>query len=290
MTFEKRTHIVPIGFEIDRVVEPILEDNASIVYLITNNEVIKGDEKRGKYCLDHVKMALDKRINEVQVVNMGNKSDFFNFYKLMSEICYLVRKEKEIKGNKVFINISAGSTISGIVGTLVAQSYEVDAYYTEPDKYTEGYGKDCKFFIDNTCTFYETDSKHRCLPLTTGMKDNVLLPLFGIIPPEDDQLHALKIISEFPAGTTQENIIIRLIEENLGSQADKDDLSMQGFTDKLRSRFRRKFFNKLMEEGLIERLGSKRNPKWAITPDGKTHLELFWKAAEYVIKNKNIKH
>lgn len=291
--FKKKVHIVPMGFEIDRIIKPFLTTSADTVYLITNKEVIEGstkDGKRGQHCLREVKTVLATKIRDIQVIDIGTVNEFFDLYSMMAEICYLLRKEKEVEGNEVYINVSAGSCISSIASTLVCLMYGGEAYYLRPDGYSEKWGKDCAFYENGRCIYSEdiSDDK-KYFPISTGMKDFIWLPYFPIEPPEDDLITVLQIIQDFPAGTTQEAIIRALIEKDFGDIKDKKELE-QGkiVSDRLRSKFRRKYFNQ-MDGGLIENVGSNRQPLWTITEEGRKYLKIFGRATEYVRTNKPIK-
>ena len=45
-TGRKKVHIVPVGFEIDRIVEPLKQIGADKVYLISGNPTKKPDEDK----------------------------------------------------------------------------------------------------------------------------------------------------------------------------------------------------------------------------------------------------
>ena len=47
MKYKKRIHIAPVGFEVDRIVIPAIENKADKVYLLVHNN--KTEDKAGPY-------------------------------------------------------------------------------------------------------------------------------------------------------------------------------------------------------------------------------------------------
>ena len=292
--FNKKVHIVPLGYETVRLTNPVLADYANRVYILSHDEVLKGKDKRGYACLKEIRNTLKKANVEVIEESVGSPDEFFNLYSLMAKICYFVRKE-QAEGNIVRVNISAGSKISAAAGCLICQMYNADAYYVVADYSNGNGGKACHLFKEDMCStngIYQNTS-----PVNDKLKEGkISIPYFHIETLEDEMIVALDIIQkltkEAPAGATQEKIIKMMIAEGLGGKGDKEELSdfenngekIKGkvkLPGPLRLRVSRKYFQKLMAEGLIEKAGSNRVPLWSLTEKGEEYLKMFGEGSKY---------
>src|SRR5659263_198582 len=112
----KKVHIVPMGYEIDRIELPLKRIGADKVYLITAEK----ETEMGLRYLEELDRRIKKIINAKDFQVLG--CPIWDFQKLMSLICELVRKEK-LGGNFVYINVSSGSKLSAIAGTLASLMY-----------------------------------------------------------------------------------------------------------------------------------------------------------------------
>ncbi len=301
---KKKVHIVPIGYDIERVTEPIfLEENgaADLVYLLTHDEVLERKEKRAHHCLQEARKILETRVPKVDPISVGSKEDFFDLQTMMSKMCFLIRKEIEVDKNDVYVNISTGSKISAVAGTLACLMYGGTPYYVRPEKYSEEkYGRDCSFYNSKNgiCDYNDGASDHKKYPpLSIGLRPESgtikELKNFDIKPLEDKFISTLKIIDEYPAGTTQENIIYSLAKDNICDDQDRKAIDeLRGKREKerkkefgkIRSRFRREYFVRLKKKNLIRNEGNNRNPKWSITEMGSFLLNILDEGNECVKK------
>src|SRR5574341_2009562 len=73
-----------------------------------------------------------KLVNEKNFIVLN--CPLWDFRKLMSLLCELVRKEQS-QGNFVYINLSSGSKLSAIAGTLASLMYGAVPYYVQAEQY-----------------------------------------------------------------------------------------------------------------------------------------------------------
>lgn len=121
-----KVHIVPVAFELDRAVLPVLEIGADRVYLLTGAQ-----EDEAPLCSvmgQKVKKRLEKRVREVKTVNYG----FYDYDNIFKHLVDIAKKEKD---NHVMINLSSGGRIVAIAGTLAASMYGWSPYYVKPKTY-----------------------------------------------------------------------------------------------------------------------------------------------------------
>lgn len=118
-----RVHIVPVGFEVWRVVKPLEDMRAERVYLLRHSE----DDESLKDIKD-VRKLLEKR----KVVFEEKRANIFNYVDTMAMLRRLALEEKN-KGNTVFINLSSGTKIAAIAGAVICGMYGVKGYYVHKD-------------------------------------------------------------------------------------------------------------------------------------------------------------
>ncbi len=131
----KRVHIAPVGFEVDRVVQPILRMRGEVVYLIANVE----DDDQAQVFRDRVTEQLHaKRIDfEIQ------RAPIFDLYETAGLMARLIRKHAR---DRVYINVSSGSKIQALAGVLSTmlvsgEGLRVTPYYAEAERYAPPEGK-----------------------------------------------------------------------------------------------------------------------------------------------------
>src|SRR5574341_294511 len=128
LTGQKKVHLIPMGYEIDRVELPLRDIGADRVYLITDEK----ESETGILYLKELTRRVKKLVNEKNFIVLN--CPLWDFCRLMSLLCELVRKEKS-QGNFVYINLSSGSKLSAIAGTLASLMYGAVPYYVQAEKY-----------------------------------------------------------------------------------------------------------------------------------------------------------
>ena len=168
MKYKKRIHIAPVGFEVDRIVEPAVEYKADKVYLLVhdNNE----EDKASPY-IERVIEELEKNKIKSEKV-LANWRDVESITKAARKLI------NDLKEDEIFINISSGSKIHAIaldrtIMTLPDQS-NITEFYAESKAY-EGF-------------------KPGKQQLSTGVKDTKTIPKRQMILPTGKLRSALFIL------------------------------------------------------------------------------------------------
>ena len=132
MRVKKRIHIAPVGFEVDRIVEPAITYEADMVYLLIHNN--KADDKAGPY-VERIIEQLKKEKIEIKKV--------FADWRDVESITKEARKLfLSLSGNNIYVNIASGSKNHAIaldraIMTLSDQS-NITEFYAESEAY-EGF-------------------------------------------------------------------------------------------------------------------------------------------------------
>lgn len=169
--FSLRVHIAPVGFEIDRIIEPLVKWKADRVYLITEKDVEHSEVKYYFKILKHKLSTKDIDVKEGQC-NIRDLYDVLGLYKRIID--------SEIN-NQIFINVSSGNKIESIAGMMACMTFKTDnfnlkPYYVVPDSY------DVK----------PTQGQQ----MTSGCKDIFTLPNYTIQKPSEDLIKALEVVRD----------------------------------------------------------------------------------------------
>jgi hypothetical protein len=120
---ELRIHIVTVGFQIRRITEPLIRERADKVYLITRAH----EDKATAYLDKVIKILRKEKYLQVEKRAM----DIWNLFDCLQTYKKIINEEEE-KGGKnahIYINVSTGSKVSSIAGTLACMIWKGTPYY-----------------------------------------------------------------------------------------------------------------------------------------------------------------
>lgn len=129
---ERTVHVTPMGWEHDRVVNPIVDARAHKAYLLA-----RLDHEDARHFLGRAKGTLEAQ--EIEVVEVEVDPDR-EFESTILHVARLIHKESQ-EGNRVFVNMSAGGKIAAVAASLAAMYHQASLggiYYTQPDDYLVG--------------------------------------------------------------------------------------------------------------------------------------------------------
>ena len=129
MKYKKRIHIAPVGFEVDRIVMPAIENKADKVYLLVHDK--KTEDKAGPYIERVIKQLKANKIESERV--QVNWRDVESITKAARRLIL------ELSGNEIFINISSGSKTHAIALDRAIMTLDdqegITEFYAESEKY-----------------------------------------------------------------------------------------------------------------------------------------------------------
>jgi hypothetical protein len=189
-----RVHIAPVGFNITRITEPLTGGRADKVYLITH----KQDNKSSKY-LAMILKILQRDYPSIMIEH--KTSDLWDLFACLNTYKQIIRKENE---NHVYINVSTGSKVASIAGTLACMIWKGTPYYARIN--------------------YETSPDVREIikeEKVTGIDD---LPVYSINKPKTEWINVLKIVQDRGGRLKKSDLIFALekkgiIDERLSTAA-----------------------------------------------------------------------
>ena len=162
-----RVHIAPVGFEVDRIVIPLRQKKADRLWLLVHTNAAL--DQSGPY-VDQIESGCRKLGVEVKKQH-ANRMDLFNMIRAIKEI---VEVEKN---NLIYVNVASGSKIQAIACMMACMMLKNH---------------------DNLKPFYAIPEKYAALkdrPQSSGVKDLVPLPVYGMQTPKPILLQALGIVA-----------------------------------------------------------------------------------------------
>lgn len=234
-----RVHIAAVGFEVDRVVKPIVKMKADKVYIICK-----------KYN-DKARSCVEKVLNEIEEeLHLGDNLIEWKveIYSLVDNLNVLYQIFNKEKGHHIYVNCSGGSKIQSIAGMMACMMLGGTPYYVEPEEY---------LYID------QMES-----PMTKGLKEILRLPDYRIDYPPPTIIKGLEVLNSYHEGISKKKYITKLEEEGLLSTEGK---SIHSKYSKLKNTFTKPM--KKWDFITFDKLGRKTIIK--ITDNGKNALKIF---------------
>jgi len=182
-----RVHIVPLGFEIDRIILPAQQMKADKIWLLRHDNPA---QDKAKSYSDKIIKEFKKNKIKVEFAE-ANRNDVFNILKIVKEIF-----EKE-KNNDIYVNVSSGSKIQAIACMMACMMFNddknVNPFYVEAKEYLGFSGK----------------------PISKGIKEIEYVPTYEIQTPEERHIAALKIVVDKGGRISKKEMAKLAVEKKL---------------------------------------------------------------------------
>jgi hypothetical protein len=239
MEVRDRVHIIPMGYERDRVIVPPVEMGANVVVLVKH----AGDaaEDRPDY-YDDIFKAFDE--SAIRVVE--EEADIFDLYDALGTIAGLIQ---EYQRDEVYVNLATGGKVTAIAGMIACMVTEAAApYYVSADTYGD----------------------HQQEPVARNVTSISELPTYPIDAPVTEQVQMLAYIAD--EGPVSKKELIEYAErQELPFIADYEGRDAKGKYRKLDAAV----LNPLADDGTISIDQQGRRKVARVTPDGENTLRGF---------------
>jgi len=173
-----RVHICPVGFEVLRVTEPLLRMRADKAYLVS----YKFGDAAASY-LTRIKSTLLDGYKHIQLVE--EYLDLWDLFACITKFKEIVRKEE---GNLVYVNVSTGTKVTAIAGTIVSMLTGSAPYYARVN-----YGP-----------------LPVAVPPTEKVDDPFEVPVYKILAPSTSAMRILEIIEKESGSIRKKDLIAKL--------------------------------------------------------------------------------
>ena len=182
-----RVHIVPVGYEIDRIVLPAKELRADKVILLVHKN--PSEDNATKF-YPKIKAELKKLNIEVEI-EYHDRTALFQIIKTVKNLI-----NREI-GNFISVNLASGSKIQAIGCMMASMMFNdnenVNPFYVEAKQYLGFSGK----------------------AMSKGIKDIEYIPTYEIQKPEERHIQALKIIVDSGGKISKKDMAKKAVQEKL---------------------------------------------------------------------------
>jgi hypothetical protein len=124
-----RVHIVPVGFEVERITEPLATERADRVYLVTRR-----DRDAAAPFVREVERRLRRARWPIDVRVVG--TDPWSVFETLAAYRSVFEQERRIARHTpgvlpIRVNVSTGTKITAIAGTLACMLWNGEAYYVQ---------------------------------------------------------------------------------------------------------------------------------------------------------------
>lgn len=245
MDVRDRVHIIPLGYERDRVVVPPVRMGADTVVLVKHS---RDDPENYPEYYDDIFEAFDESAVQVAEVN----ADIFDLYDALGTIAGLIQKYDH---DDVYVNLATGGKVTAIAGMIACMVTEAATpYYVSADTYGD----------------------HRQEPVARNVTNISNLPTYPIDAPTPEQVQMLAYIAE--EGPVSKKRLIGYAEsQDLPFIAGYQGGDIKGKYRKLDS----VILNPLVEDGSVSLDQQGRRKVAHITSNGENTLRGF----KYMIEN-----
>lgn len=233
-------HIAPLGYEYDRISEPVLEYGADMLYLLADEHA------------DPVPYH-DRLVDELEAEGVDvhvREIDLGDMYDVLGEITTIIDGYDE---DIVRVNVSSGPKLADIGAALACMATDANGYYVHPESRTH--------------TVTET-------PRTKGMAMAEQLPSYPLETPTADQVRILDYIdsTDTEAYTPKKSDLIDFAEENDLTFLVKSDPA----NDKAKfALLNNRIVEPLLEVGYIRVESVGRTKQVSLTETGENALRAF---------------
>ncbi|MHA1997300.1 MAG: HFX_2341 family transcriptional regulator domain-containing protein [Promethearchaeota archaeon] len=258
---KEKIHVAFLGWEIERIVEPVIKMRGDRLILIC---MPKKEEGAWKY-LEEIVKRLEKTGKKVDVI----ENSLYKMVSLLSILNKIFQVERE-RGNEIFINVSAGTKVTACASTIAAMAHPaVTAYYVRTREY------------------YPRENLEFPLTLTRGIEEIYTLPECQIELPDDKFIQTLHVIQKISRRGDNRVYLKELIPE----LKDKGLIKVKFNSDHRRGKSSQymatlNLTRNLVKWGYITISPKKRNKYLRLTKKGKDAVQMYlnYKIDEQVLK------
>ncbi len=217
-------HISVLGYEVERITKVPIIGKAEKVYLITREE-----EKESEVAKEYLKI-IEKELKNNNIELCVKRKEPLNLENIVKMIKEIIKEEKENYTEKIYFNVSSGSVLGGIAGTLCSiaiNDIRIIPYYVIPEVYFENLTKEEK---EKKREEYKEKYgyKGETMPRTFGVKGVEFIYPFDIKLPREELIIFLKYIKRAGDKGLSIKELIQLTKEetlnNINDEKEKEEI------------------------------------------------------------------
>ena len=239
----RRVHIIPLGYEEDRIVEPAISYDADKALLLEPNP--ESEEIHQPEYHDRIR----KHIRDAGIDTETIECNIFNLYSSLGTIAELANEFRE---HNVYVNLASGSKVTAIGGMIACMATGAIPYYVRAETYAGG------------------DEE----PVASGVKNIETLPKYHIEEPEPQHIAVLDYVDTHES-VTKQDLIGYGKEEELPFMARYDTDGVQNPDRGYYRRLNTQVIEPLQNRGFIDVEKHSKYQYVSITESGSNQLQAF---------------
>ncbi|AIJ05759.1 hypothetical protein JH146_0914 [Methanocaldococcus bathoardescens] len=216
-------HVGVLGYEVERITRVPIIGKAEKIYLITREE-----DKDTEIAKEFLKI-IEKELKEHNIELCVKRTEPLNLENIVKMIKEIVKEEKENYTEKIYFNVSSGSVIGGIAGTLCAMAIndiKIIPYYVIPEVYFENLTEEEKEKLRKK--YKEKYNYDGIMPRTFGVAGVEFIYPFDIKLPREELIIFLKYIKRAGDKGLSIKELIQLTKEeildNINDEKEKEEI------------------------------------------------------------------
>lgn len=238
-----RIHIIPLGYEEDRIVEPAVRYDADKA-LFLEPGADSPDIEQPEYH-DRVRERIQAAGIETETV----ECNIFNLYASLGTIAELANDFRE---HHVYVNLASGSKVTAIGGMIACMATGATPYYVRAENYAGGNQE----------------------PVASGVRSIEELPEYHIEEPEPQHISVLNYLSDHDS-VTKRDLIDFGKRESLPFIDRYDTDNVQNPDRGYYRRLNDQIINQLESRGFVEVEKHSRYQYVSLSDDGANQLRAF---------------
>lgn len=243
MDVPRRVHIVPLGYEKDRIVRPVIDADADeALFLQPDPDAPEIDQPA--YHAD-----VRDRIREAGIRTETIECDIFNLYSSLGTIAEVSNRFRE---HNVYVNLASGSKVTAIGGMIACMVTGAIPYYVRAEEYAGGEER----------------------PVASGAKPPETLPKYPIEEPNAERVAALAYV-ERNQPVTKRDLIDYGRREGLPFVERYDTEGVQNPERGYYRRLNTHIVEPLESRGFVEVEEHSKYQYLSVTESGSNHLRAF---------------
>lgn len=243
MNVVDRVQIVPLGYERERVKEPIYQFNADKVVLIRQ-------DSSTDYETEYQRNLISELEDNDRIKLEIRECDFFELESSLRALTTAIRDHDD---HDVYVNASTGSKITAIAAVVACQNLDATPFYVRPE-------------FRNDDDQLEPPAE----PLVSEVGEIIDIPVFSLKKPSSNQLQVLSYLAA-EDGATKKELIEFGRSENFDFIVNSESTSEEGLYRLLETHI----IGPLQSESFISIEKDGRTKRVQLADRGKEALQVF---------------
>lgn len=239
----RRVHVVPLGYELDRIVEPVVDGDADEVIFLEPDADREGVDRPSYH------ETARERVRAEGVRTETVECDIFNLFSSLGTIAEI---SDELRDHNVYVNLASGSKVTAIGGMIACMVTGAVPYYVRAEEYAGGEER----------------------PVASGAKPPETLPKYPIEEPTAEHIAVLAHV-EREQPVTKGDLIEYGRREGLPFVERYDAEGVQNPERGYYRRLNAHVVDPLAERGFVEVEAHSKYQYLSVTESGSNHLRAF---------------